>query len=268
MLTWLKNDLAATKQDWIISYFHHPPYTKGSHDSDNPADSGGRMRDMRENALPILEAGGVDLVLNGHSHSYERSFLLDGHYGLSGSLVPSMLLDAGDGRPDGSGAYAKPAARTAHAGEVVAVAGGSAQVSGGALNHPAMAYSLNALGSLVLDVAGDTLAVRFLDDLGAVRDSCAIVKASPLVGVPPPAPTVGIALAGAQPAHGSVSFRIDGAAADARLTMFDAAGRRVRGLPLLGERATWDARGSAPGVYFAVLESGGARRVARVVLLP
>ena len=37
---------------------------------------------MRQNALPILEADGVDLVLTGHSHSYERSFLLDGHYGV------------------------------------------------------------------------------------------------------------------------------------------------------------------------------------------
>ncbi|MCK5617940.1 MAG: metallophosphoesterase family protein, partial [Candidatus Krumholzibacteria bacterium] len=66
MLTWLQNDLAATTQDWVIAYFHHAPYSKGTHDSDNPTDSGGRLRDMRENALPILEAGGVDLVLAGH----------------------------------------------------------------------------------------------------------------------------------------------------------------------------------------------------------
>jgi len=60
MLTWLQSDLLATGQDWIVAFWHHPPYTKGTHDSDNPADSGGRMRDMRENALPILEAGGVE----------------------------------------------------------------------------------------------------------------------------------------------------------------------------------------------------------------
>jgi hypothetical protein len=29
--------------------------------------------------LPILEQAGVDLVLTGHSHAYERSFLIDGH---------------------------------------------------------------------------------------------------------------------------------------------------------------------------------------------
>ena len=93
----LRADLAATTQDWVIAYFHHPPYTKGSHDSDNPSDSGGRMRDMRENILPILDSTGVDLVMTGHSHSYERSFLLNGHYGLSTTLADSMVIDSGDG---------------------------------------------------------------------------------------------------------------------------------------------------------------------------
>ena len=54
MLTWLEHDLMNTVQDWTVAFWHHPPYSKGSHDSD----SEGRMSDMRENALPILEAGG------------------------------------------------------------------------------------------------------------------------------------------------------------------------------------------------------------------
>ena len=107
MLTWLKNDLAATKQDWIISYWHHPPYTKGSHDSNTEK----KLVEMRTNALPILEAGGADLNLTGHSHSYERSFLLDGHYGTQDTLTAKMKIDAGDGRPDGKGAYRKATLR-------------------------------------------------------------------------------------------------------------------------------------------------------------
>ena len=75
MLTWLDQDLADTAQDWVVAYWHHPPYSKGSHDSDDDS----RLVEMRENAVPILESHGVDLVLAGHSHSYERSFLLDGH---------------------------------------------------------------------------------------------------------------------------------------------------------------------------------------------
>ncbi|MBS1153469.1 MAG: hypothetical protein H6Q89_5167, partial [Myxococcaceae bacterium] len=31
MATWLKSDLIATAQDWLIVYFHHPPYTRGTH---------------------------------------------------------------------------------------------------------------------------------------------------------------------------------------------------------------------------------------------
>ncbi|MGI0012747.1 MAG: metallophosphoesterase, partial [Nitrososphaera sp.] len=89
MLTWLKKDLAATTQKWIIAYWHHPPYTKGSHDSDR----GRRLGEIRKNVLPILESYGVDLVLSGHSHSYERSFQLHGHYGTSDTLTKGMLLD-------------------------------------------------------------------------------------------------------------------------------------------------------------------------------
>ena len=272
MLTWLAADLQATDRRWIVAFFHHPPYTKGSHDSDDPLDSGGRMRDMREAAMPILEAGGVDLVLNGHSHSYERSFLLDGHYGVSGTFVPGMKLDPGDGRLGGDGAYAKPLLRSPHAGEVIAVAGSSAQVSGGPLDHPAMAFSLNALGSLVLDIHGDSLEGRFLDDLGAVRDSFAIVKEATVIGVPPRAPRLGLALEGANPSRSGTSFRVElphpGAA---RLSIVDARGRLVRRLPLgeaPSQRVVWQRRGTAPGVYFAVLEFEGERRVARLVILP
>jgi len=105
MLQWLESDLATNDKPWVIAFFHHPPYTKGSHNSD----SEGRLIDMRQNALPILEAWGVDLVLGGHSHTYERSFLLDGHYGLSGTLdISGNILDIGDGSETGDGVYQKP----------------------------------------------------------------------------------------------------------------------------------------------------------------
>ena len=80
MLQWLESDLALNDKPWLVAIWHHPPYTKGSHNSDTE----GRLIDMRQNALPILETWGVDLIMTGHSHTYERSFLVDGHYGLSG----------------------------------------------------------------------------------------------------------------------------------------------------------------------------------------
>ncbi len=45
------------------------------------------MVDMRETVLPILEAGGIDVVFAGHSHAYERSYLLDGAYGYGTALT-------------------------------------------------------------------------------------------------------------------------------------------------------------------------------------
>ncbi len=175
MLQWLEADLDGAGQDWTIVFFHHPPYTHGSHSSDNPTDSSGRMFAVRENVLPILEAHGVDLVLAGHSHSYERSFFLDGHYGTSDTLEPAtMVRDGGDGRPGGDGAYAKVDA--AHDGAVYVVAGSSGKISGGPLDHPVMFVSLNQLGSLVVDTTTDTLAATFVATNGTAADWFTITK--------------------------------------------------------------------------------------------
>jgi hypothetical protein len=86
MATWLRLDLASTTATWIIAFWHHPPYSKGSHDSDTSS----QLVSMRTNFNPILENGGVDLVFLGHSHNYERSVLLDGHYGTSSTLTAAM----------------------------------------------------------------------------------------------------------------------------------------------------------------------------------
>lgn len=173
MLSWLARDLAATRQPWLIALFHHPPYSKGSHDSDEPGDSHGRMIEMRENALPILEEAGVDLVLSGHSHVYERSYLLDCHYGDSGSLKPSMIVDKGMGNET---PYRKPAGLMPHAGAVYNVVGSSAYADKGPLDHPVMAVSKRELGSLLLDIDGNALEARFITPKGEVLDHYRIVK--------------------------------------------------------------------------------------------
>lgn len=182
MATWLQNDLASTTATWIICFFHHPPYTKGSHDSDTEVE----LIQMRSNILPVLEAGGVDLVLSGHSHTYERSCLIDGHYGLSRTLTAAMKKNAGDGRPASDGAYLKPLAGTRdHLGAVYAVAGSSGKISGwtggstAATNptpHPAMHVSLRQLGSLVLDINGTRLDATFLRENGSTPDTFTILK--------------------------------------------------------------------------------------------
>jgi hypothetical protein len=180
MAAWLREDLALNEKDWLIAFWHSPPYTHGSHNSDSIFDSGGRLVDMRQNFLPILEAHGVDLVLSGHSHCYERSRLLDGHYGYSTSLEAFMMKDAGNGREDGTGAYRKESAGPApNEGAVYIVAGSSGWATFGTMDHPVMEVSLLEMGSLVIDVNSNRLDARFLRETGAIQDHFTIVKGEP-----------------------------------------------------------------------------------------
>jgi len=173
----LEADLAANTKDWTIAFWHSPPYTKGSHDSDNLFDNYGNMTEMRSHVVPVLESYGVDLVLCGHSHNYERSYLIDGHYGFSSSLTPGMVKDGGSGRTNESGPYLKPSTGPgANEGAVYAVVGSSGWTGGGPLNHPAMHVSLNELGSLVLDINSNRLDATFLRETGATNDTFTIVK--------------------------------------------------------------------------------------------
>lgn len=168
MWTWAEADLAATDQEWLIAFWHHPPYSKGTHDSDTERN----LIQMRENFLPLFESYGVDLVLCGHSHVYERSFLLDGHYGTSDTFIDSHKKNGGDGRTDGTGAYLKHA--FPNAGAVYCVSGSSSQTGTGPLDHPAMYLAVMELGSVVLDIDGKRLDLQFIDEFGGVRDYCTI----------------------------------------------------------------------------------------------
>lgn len=174
MYQWLDSDLAANTQEWLIAIFHHPPYTKGSHDSDNPFDSGNRMHDMRQNFLPLLESYGVDLVMSGHSHSYERSYLIKDHYGLSPTFDPNtMMVDDGDGRLAGDCAYTK---KTGADGSLYITAGSSGKISWGTLNHPVMYYSQSLLGSLAIQIYKNRMDLKFVDNQGNIADSLELFK--------------------------------------------------------------------------------------------
>jgi hypothetical protein len=135
---------------------------------------------MRHNAVPILESYGADLVLCGHSHAYERSHLLRGHYGFSWELDrATMFLDGGSGRPHETGPYVKElTGPNAEQGTVYVVAGCSGWATFGSVNHPAMHTSYLRMGSLVLDINGDRLDATFLRENGDIDDTFTIVKRS------------------------------------------------------------------------------------------
>jgi hypothetical protein len=61
---WLESELAKDTSDWKIAFFHHPPYSSASkHGSD---------KQLREVLEPIFVEFGMNVVLTGHDHVYER----------------------------------------------------------------------------------------------------------------------------------------------------------------------------------------------------
>ena len=177
MYNWCLNDIQNTTAEWIVAFWHHPAYTKGSHDSDSET----QLVQMRQNFLPMLESNGVDLVLSGHSHSYERSYFLNGHYGLANTFNSAThtvgINGSGDGQTTGNGAYEKlTSGPQAGEGAVYITAGSSGKVSSGSLNHNAMFYSVSQLGSCVLEVDGNEMNVKFVRENGNIDDFFTILK--------------------------------------------------------------------------------------------
>jgi Calcineurin-like phosphoesterase/Purple acid Phosphatase, N-terminal domain len=192
MLDWLEADLKACSSRWIVAFMHYGPYTKGSHDSDIEGNQ------VRLHVVPLLEQYGVDLVLAAHSHSYERSRLIDGHYGRTSTWNPATMLKQGGngsriGGADasgvfragaGNGAYLKPAA-TGRSGAVYAVCGASSSIHGwwggstalvSPNPHPVHVTNLNLIGGMVLQIEDNHLNGQFIDINGAVRDDFSIIK--------------------------------------------------------------------------------------------
>lgn len=176
MLTWMKNDIAATSQEWLIAFWHHPPYTKGSHDSDTETN----LIEMRENALPLLEAAGVDLVLGGHSHIYERSFLVSGAYDTP-TTANGKIVDSGDGKAKGNGPYQKSTTRAAGEGAVYVVAGHGGTGVSQKGTHPLMFITDKTNGSCIIDLQGNRLTLTNIRYDGTANDQFTLVKGDALV---------------------------------------------------------------------------------------
>jgi 3',5'-cyclic AMP phosphodiesterase CpdA len=195
-ITWLKQDLAAAKTNpaiqWTIVMLHHPPYTKGSHDSDSPANLANELRDIRQRLLPVLDQYKVDLVLTGHSHVYERTALVRNYTGTETEFnpaihnAPAANNGQSSGRYDGSPNscyYYKSSAAAVNEGIVYVVCGSS----GAGLDpgttvkpgwpHNAMKTAIETVGgSMYLEVEGKRLDAKFIAEDGQVRDQFTIIK--------------------------------------------------------------------------------------------
>ncbi len=173
---WLINDLEANKGKslWTIITFHHPPYTKRSHDSDGELDLVG----IREGLVPIFDKYKVDLVLNGHSHSYERSHLMKGHIGkaftFNDYIHPTQWAN---------GKYEKKADSRPYInkdeGTIYCVVGSAGRLdwNGDPNPHRSSIYSnISIGGSLLFTVNDNRLDARWISTDGVVRDNFTVFK--------------------------------------------------------------------------------------------
>ena len=177
---WLHADLQANDKPWVVAFVHQPPHTDGSHDSDQFWEV--YMKAMRENIMPILESYGVDLVLAGHSHVYERSYLINGFYQKPSSFdANTHIVDGSSGKMSEGTPYVKyVGGPNPNHGTLYIVQGNSGSNDADAnLQHPAMYYGHGCdtcVGSTMLYAHGDTLSGYYLTKDGEILDDWTILK--------------------------------------------------------------------------------------------
>ncbi|MEA5505383.1 metallophosphoesterase [Halotia wernerae UHCC 0503] len=68
-LIWFEKELSRSNADWKVVFGHHPIYSSG-HYGNNP--------DFIKTFTPLFQKYGVQLYINGHEHSYERTRAING----------------------------------------------------------------------------------------------------------------------------------------------------------------------------------------------
>ena len=91
-LDWIEQQLSGSNAKWKVAYFHHPLYSDGRFH--------GPDLDLRKQLMPIFEKYGLNVVLSGHEHVYERFKPEEGIYfflvGNSGELRYHNLRPGSD----------------------------------------------------------------------------------------------------------------------------------------------------------------------------
>jgi len=130
---WFENELRNSKSLWKVVFFHHPLYSTGKHENETHL-----MRPLEK----LFKRYGVDLVLNGHDHHYERSKIINGV-------------------------------------QYIVTGGGGANVR---TPHPNYytAFAIKAHHFVRVDVTDYALTIRAINEKGEVLDHCVLEKGSPV----------------------------------------------------------------------------------------
>lgn len=228
---WLRRDLAKANANpdinWVIVFTHMPPYTGGSHNSDDESE----LMHIRQNLVPILDDYKVDLLVTGHSHGYERSRLMRGLKTASADFVsnthnPVLTSNAQDNaRYDGtpnSCFYYKNSAAAKNEGIVYVVNGGGGRgpgpTKGDNFKNPSLIQKLMAAqhlfggGSMYLEVENKRLTAKFVAANKQILDQFTIFKDLDGFAVPETDNTVRTAIcecADAQPGADNFTHYVD-----------------------------------------------------------
>jgi hypothetical protein len=152
-MEWLRGDLEKTRAACTLVFFHHPPFSVGSH-GDTPG---------MEALWALLVEHGVTLVLTGHEHNYQRWQPLDETGEIDAAGTVSLVVGTG-----GQSEYA--------------VTRDDARLA---------APAIRASGALRLELNAHGASMQFVTTDGIVRDSSVVPCGGgdePLDAAPPSAP--------------------------------------------------------------------------------
>lgn len=172
---WLLQDLEENSKKgnmWTVVYLHHPPYTKRSHDSDTEQD----LVKVRAYLVHKFDEYKVDLVLSGHSHVYERSYLISGHRDNSTTFDPANHVVQ---NTKAHYTADSPPIINKDSGTLYAVVGSAGRLDWNGKNdpHPTSVYSNKDLGgSLLLTIDENRLDGQWMCADGTIKDNFTMFK--------------------------------------------------------------------------------------------
>lgn len=92
-IEWLKREVAETDKKWKVVAFHKAIYSVGGHSAEN------EIYELRDMLVPVFDELGIDVVLQGHDHTFMRSHQMYGD-----KVVTDFKKDASGNplNPDGT----------------------------------------------------------------------------------------------------------------------------------------------------------------------
>jgi hypothetical protein len=95
---WLEEALASSTATWKIVMFHKPPYSSDNDDYGDTNETRSVHGDFNARMVtPLIEEHGVDIVWNGHIHTYERTWPIRGGKPVPEGAGPIYMITGGGG---------------------------------------------------------------------------------------------------------------------------------------------------------------------------